>query len=213
MKLRTDNALLEHLDNDLAWRLKEIHELISAVRSSRGKNVDTHIRAGVALLYAHWEGFIKSAANAYVNYLSYRADKVRDLKPCFVALGMKTRISTSSASAKASIAIDAVSFLLDEIDKSIKLPVSDAISTKSNLNSAVFTDIIGWLGIDGAQYSPRFTLIDATLLKTRNTIAHGDFLVIDPARFESLVEEIIEMLRWFKTDIENAVVQKSFLRL
>jgi hypothetical protein len=36
--------------------------------------------------------------------------------------------------------------------------------------------------------------------------------MIDASRFESLVTEILDMLRWFKTDIENAVVQKAFLR-
>lgn len=61
-------------------------------------------------------------------------------------------------------------------------------------------------------YSTRFTLIDKTLLESRNGIAHGEHLVINAARFDSLVLEILEVLRWFKTDIENAVVQKSFLR-
>jgi hypothetical protein len=212
MKIRTAEQLLVHLDNDMAWRVKELHELRSAVQGAKGKNVDAHVRAGVAMLYAHWEGFVKSASNAYIGYLSFRGDTVRDLKPCFVALGMKSRMAAAHESMTSAVAVSTVSFLLDELDKPIKLPASDAISTQSNLSSTVFKSIVGWIGIDPSQYSTRFALIDKTLLETRNGIAHGEYLVIDAVRFESLVTEILEMLRWFKTDIENAVVQKAFLR-
>lgn len=212
MKIRSADQLLEHLDNDMAWRLKEIHELRSVVQGAKGKNVDTHIRAGVAMLYAHWEGFVKGASNAYISYLSNRADRMRDLKPCFVALGVRAKLSTTQESGRSAVAVSTVSYLLDELDKPIRLPAVDAISAKGNLNSTVFTNIVGWIGIDPAQYTTRFTLIDKTLLETRNGIAHGEHLVIDALRFESLVQEILEMLRWFKTDIENAVVQQNFLR-
>ena len=62
MKLRSADQLLTLLDNEMAWRLKEMHELRSAVKAAKGTNIDTHIRAGVAMLYAHWEGFVKAAA-------------------------------------------------------------------------------------------------------------------------------------------------------
>lgn len=212
MKIRSADQLLEHLDADMAWRLKEVHELRSSVQSAKGKNVDAHIRAGVAMLYAHWEGFVKGAANAYISYLSSRADRMRDLKPCFVALGMKSRLAAANESSKSGLAVSAVTFLVDELDKPIKLPMSAAISAQSNLSSSVFVDIAGWIGVDPTQYSTRFALIDKTLLETRNGIAHGEFLVIDAPRFDSLVSEVLEILRWFKTDIENAVVQKAFLR-
>ena len=212
MRIRSVDQLLEHLDHDMAWRLKELHELRSAVQSAKGKNVDAHIRAGIAMLYAHWEGFVKGAANAYVSYLSSRGDRMRDLQPCFIALGMRSKFSAANESAKSAISIATVSFLLNELDKPVNLPSADAISAQSNLSSTVFTNIAGWIGVDSTQYSTRFTLIDKSLLETRNRIAHGEYLVMDAARFESLVAEILEVLRWFKTDIENAVVRKTFLR-
>lgn len=212
MKIRTAEQLLEHLDSDMAWRVKELHELRSAVQGAKGKNVDAHVRAGVAMLYAHWEGFVKSASNAYVSYLAFRRDTMRELKPCFIALGMKLKMAAANESMTSAVAVSTVSFLLDELDKPIKLPASDVISTQSNLSSTVFKNIVGWIGIDPAQYSTRFALIDKTLLETRNGIAHGEYLVIDAVRFDTLVTEILEMLRWFKTDIENAAVQKAFLR-
>lgn len=213
MKIRTAEQLLDHLDDEMAWRLKELHALSSAVRQAKGKYINAHIRAGVAMLYAHWEGFVKSAANAYVAYIGARGDLNRDLQPCFVALAMRFSLSANQESGKAAVAVSTLTSMLADMDKPIRFPRVDVLSTQSNLSSIVFLNIAAWIGIDPAPYTPRFTLIDKTLLETRNAIAHGEFLVIDQARFESLTTEILEMLRWFKTDIENAVARKSFLKL
>lgn len=211
-QLRTMDLLLDHLDQDMAWRIKEVHQFKTAVEKAQGKNVDAHIRAGISMLYAHWEGFVKGAANAYVNYVSYRSKQNSELKPCFVALGMKTKLASFNASSKSEIAIDAVNYLLNEINKPVRLPRSEAISAESNLSSLVFLNITGWIGIDPTPYSTRFPLIDATLLENRNRIAHGEYLSVNAERFYELTDEVLEMLRWFKTDIENAVVQNAFLK-
>jgi len=211
-QLRTVALLLDYLDGDMAWRIKEVHQFKAAVEKAGGKNVDAHIRAGIAMLYAHWEGFVKGAANAYVNYVSYRANQNSELRPCFVALGMKTKLATANSSSKSEIVIDAVKYLIDELNRPIRLPRSDAISAESNLSSLVFINIAGWIGIDPSPYSTRFPLIDGTLLDNRNRIAHGEYLNVDADRFYELTGEVLEMLRWFKTDIENAAVQNSFLK-
>jgi hypothetical protein len=212
-QLRTSDMLLDFLDGEMAWRIKEIHQFKVAVETANGKNVDAHVRAGVAMLYAHWEGFIKSASNAYVNYLSHKAPRNSELKPCFVAMGMKAKISASQVSSKATASVEVVDFLLAEMDKPVQLPKTPSITAESNLSSSVFANIVLWIGIDSGPYETRFPLIDATLLDSRNRIAHGEFLSITPDRFVKLVEEILEMLRWFKTDIENAAVEKKFLRV
>jgi len=211
-ELRTVDLLLEHLDEEMAWRIKEVHQFKTAVERAKGKNIDAHIRAGIAMLYAHWEGFVKGAANAYVNYVSYRANQNSELKPCFVALGMKNRFTSANASSKSEVVVEAVTYLLDELNRPIRLPRSEAISAESNLSSLVFINITGWIGIDPTPYSTRFTLIDTTLLENRNRIAHGEYLSVNTERFYELTEEILEMLRWFKTDIENAAVRNSFLK-
>lgn len=210
-QLKTADQLLDHLDQDMAWRIKELHQLKTAVDKASGKNIDAHIRAGISMLYAHWEGFVKSAANAYINYLSHRANRNNELKPCFVALSMKTKLANASTSNKSEAAILAVTHLLNEINKPIQLPKTDVISAESNLNSSVFLNISGWIGIDPTPYSTRLPLIDTTLLQSRNKIAHGEYLNISANRFHQLTADILDMLRWFKTDIENAVVQKTFL--
>lgn len=211
MKIRVVNDLLTYLDDDISWRRKEIIELLALATKAKGKNADVHVRAGVALLYAHWEGFIKNAANAYVSYLSFRGDKTRDLQDCFIALSVKTKLSEMGQSGKSCVAIPVVANLLLDLDRRATLPKA-GITAESNLSSDVFQNIAGWLGIETTQYSTRFTLIDESLLASRNKIAHGEFLSINPLRFTTLADEILEMMTWFKTDIENAVAQSAFLR-
>lgn len=53
MKIRTTEELMNYLDDDLAWRRKEVIELRSIARSAKAKKADVHVRAGVAMLYAH----------------------------------------------------------------------------------------------------------------------------------------------------------------
>lgn len=210
-ELRTAGLILDYLDQEMAWRIKEVHQFKIAVEKANGKNVDAHVRAGISMLYAHWEGFIKGAANAYVNYLSYRAIRNNEIKPCFVALGMRNKFVGASNAAKSEMAVQMVTYLFGEMDKPLRLPRSDAITAESNLNSSVFLNILGWIGLDPAPYSSRFPLIDSTLLANRNRIAHGEYLNISAERFYELTSEVLELLRWFKTDIENSVVSNAFL--
>ncbi|TDF34261.1 hypothetical protein EZI45_01000 [Delftia tsuruhatensis] len=200
-----------YLDDDLAWRRKEIIELRSMARAAKAKKADIHVRAGVALLYAHWEGFIKNASNAYVAFVAARGMKTRDLQDSFIALSIKTKLSLMGDSGKSSVAVPTITHLMSLLDKPAILPAS-GITAEGNLKSEVFVNIGGWLGIDITRYSARFNLIDETLLASRNKIAHGDYLVISPQRFETLAEEILELMVWFKTDLENAAVLKSFQR-
>jgi hypothetical protein len=55
-KIRTIEQLQELLDDELAWRKKELAVIKSLVtaRSSSEEIVNCHIRSGIALAYAHW---------------------------------------------------------------------------------------------------------------------------------------------------------------
>ncbi|EPD37779.1 MULTISPECIES: MAE_28990/MAE_18760 family HEPN-like nuclease [Delftia] len=212
MKIRSTEDLTNYLDDDLAWRRKEIIELRVMAKSAKAKKADVHVRAGVAMLYAHWEGFIKNASNAYVVFVSARGMKTRDLQDSFIALSIKTKLSLMGDSGKSSVAVPAITHLMSLLDKPALLPVT-GITAEGNLKSDVFVNIAGWLGIDVARYSSRFNLIDETLLASRNRIAHGEYLSISTQRFETLAEEILELMMWFKTDLENAAALKSFQRI
>ena len=211
-KIRTATQLQERLDDDFSWRLKEIYNIRSAARTAGPASQKTFIRAGIALLYAHWEGFVKAAADAYVNYLSCKGLRHSELRSCFAALALKKHIHDFVSSHRSAASVTAFEAIVSELDRPARLPIRNSIDTQSNLSSAVFKDILGWLGLDGQQYSTKFHLVDESLLRRRNAIAHGSYLELDEPAFRDLADQVVLLLRWFKTDIENAIVTEAFLK-
>ena len=70
-KIRTVSQLSDKLSEEIAWRKKELIYIKSLIEKNRYKSVEsTLIRSGTALLYAHWEGFIKNAATSYVEFVA-----------------------------------------------------------------------------------------------------------------------------------------------
>ena len=212
-KIRTANQLQDWWDEDFAWRVKEISFIRLAVKPARCDAQITLIRAGVALLYAHWEGFVKDSANAYVNYLSCQKLQSSELRSCFVALSLKKSIRDVGSSGKAEVAIAGLEAIVAGLGGPAQLPMR-GISAKSNLEAKVFQDIACWIGIDLARYEPRFRFVDSELVKRRHEIAHGSRspLQLSGESFEELAEGVVELLRWFKTDLEEALSRKAFRR-
>jgi hypothetical protein len=204
MKVKTLSALQDAIDGQFAWRLKEIASLKTGVKQSGALGAPTLIRAGLALLYAHWEGFVKASALAYLEFVSSRGLLYRELQSCFVVLGMKGQLHTLEKSRKAEGLIAAYEFVARQQNEKAVLILANAVDTESNLSSIVFANILRSIGIDISGYEARFNLIDESLLKRRNKIAHGEFLDITADDWRELADEVISMLRHFKTDLENA---------
>ncbi|MEL6302732.1 MAG: MAE_28990/MAE_18760 family HEPN-like nuclease [Pseudomonadota bacterium] len=199
------------LDSEMAWRIKELN----VFKTGAGKNGPQRApfaRAGVALLYAHWEGFIKRSSEIYLSYVESRALRFRDLKSCFIVLGIKSRIHALVAGKKAAANTETVEFILSELDQHARLNIASAIDTRANLTSAVFANIAASLDINLSSYETKFKLIDSSLVNRRNKIAHGEFIDIAGREFSELVDEILALMRSYKTDIENAASQELYCR-
>lgn len=209
-KIRTLNQLQNILDKELSWRFKEVASLKMLVRKSNGMDRSTAVRASIPLLYGHWEGFIKNSATHYLKFINGQSIKYRDLASCFVVFGVKKKINELSISTQSEASIGAVEFLLHELDNAATLKVDSAIRTDFNLSSKVFVNILRSINIDIKKYEARFHLIDESLLNRRNHIAHGEYLDVEPEGFRALADEILNMLRWFKTDIENAASLEQY---
>lgn len=210
MKIRTLSAFQDAMDHEFAWRLKEIASLKSSVRQSGTLAAPTVIRAGLALLYAHWEGFVKAAALTYLEFVASRGLLYKELQSCFVVLGMKGELHTLEKTRKVDGLIAAYEFVTSRRDQKAALVLANAVDTESNLSSAVFENIVHSIGIDVSAYEARFNLIDESLLKRRNKIAHGEYLDVTADDWRDLADEIILMLRHFKTDLENAASLGSY---
>ncbi|MEG5048952.1 MULTISPECIES: MAE_28990/MAE_18760 family HEPN-like nuclease [unclassified Microcoleus] len=213
MSIRTAEQLSDKLATDLAWRKKELSEMKSLIEA---KNVSDQrhkvlVRSGVCILYSHWEGFVKLAANSYLEYVISKKLTYQELSSNFLALAMKEKLKEAKETHKPSLYIPVCEFFLSELNQRCILP-KDVISTASNLSSEILKEITYILGIDFSIYSPQSPLIDTKLLKTRNEIAHGEDSVFDRDEYLELHRDIIGMLDIFRNQIENAAIQKKFRR-
>jgi len=191
-KLRTISDIQNYLENELGWRTQEIDNLKKIIPNVNSIQARSLLRAGIPILYAHWEGF------------------VNELKSCFIIFGLKKEIEQLTDT-KASIKnIRITDFLLKELNNKAKLFYKGIINTQSNLNSALFEEIITSIGIDATPYKLKYKLIDESLLKRRNQIAHGEYLDIDIQGYRNLSDEVIALIRHYKTDIENSIILESY---
>ncbi|MEG4489104.1 MAE_28990/MAE_18760 family HEPN-like nuclease [Microcoleus sp. D2_18a_B4] len=213
MSIRTAEQLSDRLATDLAWRKKELSEMKSLIEA---KNVSDQrhkvlVRSGVCILYSHWEGFVKLAANSYLEYVISQKLTYQKLSSNFLALAMKEKLKKAKETHKPSLYIPVCEFFISELNHRSILP-KNVISTASNLSSDILKEITYNLGIDFSIYSTKSVLIDTKLLKTRNEIAHGEYSVFDREEYLELHREIIGMLDIFGTEIENAAIQEKFRR-
>ena len=191
MSIRTCEELSDRLDELLGWRKKEITDIKGLVdaAASAGSRRTSLLRCGVAILYAHWEGFIKEAATSYLEFVSRKQLPYNELAPNFVAVGIKSLLNRASQSKRASDHNELVTFFLTKMKERSSLPHKAGIDTESNLSSKVLREIIEKLGFDYSFYVTKEHLINENLVKKRNTIAHGSYLLIDAASFGELVFE------------------------
>lgn len=213
-KIRTVSQLSDRLSEEIAWRKKELIYIKTLIEREKkiSKTIQTTLlRSGTAILYAHWEGFVKNAAESYVEFVSRQNLKSSELAPNFLALAIKKQLNEAQGSQKAVIFTKVVDFLITGLDSKCQIQWDDAIKTKSNLNSDVLKDIICILGLDYSLYATKEKIIDETLLRSRNEIAHGQYLLIEFKQYMELHHEIIGLMDLFKDQIENAALSKTYL--
>ena len=212
MKIWTIEELSSFLDSDIVWRKKELALLKSIAASDNLKlRQDVIVRSGVALLYAHWEGFIKSSSCAYLDYISKRRLPYERLKSNFVAIKIRHMIGDVSLFNKFNKRKEIVDFIRTGLNESCILS-SNTINTQSNLSSEVLREIISILDLDYSPFVTKEKLIDEQLVSNRNNIAHGRYLLMDLHDYFDLEKEILVLLSIFKDQIDNAAYLKSYLR-
>jgi len=212
MKIRTREQLGDFLNNELSWRKKELFTLMSNVKKSSPKLQDTALRSAMVLLYAHWEGFMKRATGAYLEYVINKKLKYKQLSICFLAISTKQKIKEFEQTNKSTIQNQFIEFLFDNQEDKAVINKENVIKTQSNLNSEILKEMMTSIGIDYTEYATKSNLIDEQLLKHRNDVAHGQRMEFDLRDYLILHEEVRKMLEKFKTDIENAALLAHYLR-
>jgi hypothetical protein len=199
------------ITEDRSWRLREISDLKTAIRTADVNLRRVLLRALVAICYAHWEGYVRFAARKYLEHVSLRKFRYRDLDRQFLRNYFLPRLAALTVS-KTSLTERCA--LVDEIllseDRQFSRVNENLVNTKSNLNFDVLTDICLVCNIPIGPFADNATFIDVLLLKRRNAIAHGEDTFVGIDDLEEISEKTVEIMRTFGDALENHVYLKSY---
>lgn len=203
-KIRTVEALDQEIDSEISWRKQELTTTLQMVQRSSGADQRANLRAGVVILYAHWEGWIKSIAKLYIRYVNTKSIPYVLLSEAFLGNALKTRMTSIEEASAPLIHNQFALFLRTGLSKKAALSES-LIRTEGNLSSAVFFDILERLGLERRpEYSLKAHLIDNDLVHRRNTVAHGQYLDLTSGDFQLLRTDVLKLLELFTDDVRNA---------
>jgi len=201
------------ISGELAWRRRELSELVLAIDGSTGPTRQLHLRSGIALLYAHWEGYIRACASYYVEFLDAQRLETGRLRENFVAMAsaFRGKLAAVADSNKIKFRIDLVRELRQSENTQANFPQKLVPSAESNLSFRVLNEFLMALGLDPGPYVLKKRLIDENLVADRNRIAHGQHLAIDVQSFKHLHGEILMLMELYGTQITNSAVQGDYL--
>lgn len=209
--LKSLEALEDVIEKDFSWRKRELLQLKIAIKKNNTSlNKSTLIRSGISLLCAHWEGFIRSAANYYVLHVVDNKYGINELKNNFVAYFLRGFFSKLEDTNKISVYTKFLNdiernlekkFTLDYIDE----PSKRIVNTESNLNYKLFKEILISLELDCSRYELKNKYIDYEMLKQRHEIVHGE----DYRRIDYNYEELYNEVTWIMDDFRNQIIQAA----
>jgi len=212
MKIKTKEQYFELLNDDFGWRRKELTLIKQRVELAKPVKLNSEMRAGILLLYAHWEGFIKTACTKYLDFVKFKKLSYSNLCDNLLALSLRSKIQEIENRGQHIIHKEFIQFFQNELEQRATWNLEKAIDTKSNLNSDVLENILSVVGIPFTDFELKSHLIDVQLLKNRNTIAHGNGnkLDINKDSYLNLHKEIEGLLNIFHNHLSNLVVLEKY---
>jgi hypothetical protein len=210
MKPRTLEDLEDALDSEVSWRQKEISDVTMLIQHASGPKRKCLLRCGLAVLYAHWEGFVKAAVRLYVAFVALQRKTCNELDATFVALAARKHLMSLVSESSQARAISVVSYLRSAASQEAELPTNLDVDTESNLTSKVLRRIACLVGIDYKPFELKANFIDASLVAVRNSIAHGEHVHPALADYITAKDEVFILIRMFRNEISNGAAVGSY---
>jgi hypothetical protein len=201
------------LEGDLKWREAELAALKIAVSSTKEGSVrhDALLRAMMALLYAHFEGFCKFAWDIYLNTIQKNNVLRKELNTPLACLSLEEKFKelrhdTSSLSFWEFFMNSCPSLIATRAEFRVPL------KTKSNLWPDVYCDNMEQAGLPIGLMEQHKARI-SSLVSRRNDIAHGQKGGVknlnEYQRYENDVRDVIHDLA---ITIIESIEKETFLK-
>jgi hypothetical protein len=219
---KTLTYLYELIEKDYAWRISELSNYRSALLTEQNEKAQkAKIRAGVALLYAHWEGFIKQLANWYYDFVSFQSHNISDLSESFASIILRAELNVLESSNKIKDHQRVIKMIFEGMNKTAYFSSKSPIKV-SNLKFEIFEDVCILLGINPLEFESRYKrkfdrniqlTIDEDLVGQRNSIAHGEYLPISIEKYKNIYDIVVNgFLFNFKEIVMDCATNKKYLR-
>jgi len=212
MKIRSAVGVIDAIDEDLAWRKRELTRTKFLCGQARDHDRSVLNRASVVLAYAHLEGFLKCAVRAYCSFLNSQGLRYAEVTPSLVALTARGRLVTAERANSLGVHIDLVSFLLGDLSAAVDLPADDIAGSLGTVNTDLLGQLARLMGFDSSRYEKRWALIDERLVRNRHLVAHGERIEYLDSEVEDIRELALSLIEDLRTDIQNSVVLGSYRR-
>lgn len=211
--MRTAEELSDKLSEERIWRVKEITAVSSLAGRPNLPPVEAafYCRAGSALFYAHWEGFVKRAATHYLKYVAFQRIKISEMSNFVLCLFMQQTLGAGGVPSAAQL-LKLSRILRLQPDMRPKISWKNIIQTESNLSSTVLRKIISQIGLDYSVFATRSAKIDALILYHRNAVVHGEKGEVTVDTLSEMRIEVIALITLFRDLIENAVATRAYIQ-
>lgn len=221
------DSFINNLDEDLAWRKKEISDLVFICTKNESQVL---VKSLLLMLYSHWEGYVKNSSKLYLNYVSDLTLRVSDLTLNFKTITMKGFIkecynSTDTLSLENEMKFiekytqnQHVKFILSpglarDKDKTL-------INTKDNLSPDVFANICKVIGMhEKTCITTKKRYFDEAFVARRNAISHGSKVLLsegeevdlDLASVTVLKDIVMLIISSFQDDLKEYAIKEFYL--
>jgi len=211
---------IEKLENsltkDISWRKKELVNLKNEIDSkfvSNNQAVSFLVRGAIALIYAHWEGSVKTQLSAYVKFLNTLLKQnyiqIEEYDDEILDLLFQPTIKTLRHNIKEKRLKGIENFKNLYFDKNIlQIDSKEVVSTKSNLSFEVLTELFEKFQIE--QIDNIHHQFIEKLVMNRNAIAHGErrYTYIDE-KIKQEIEDTIQKIDNLIDGVKQNILDKA----
>lgn len=164
-------AIIDDISRDLDWREAEIASmrLLLSRRDISSRQVGVLLRAAWALLYAHYEGFIKYCLTLFYEEISARSVKCENLPIPTQIFALAKILKQIRTMPPAEMINEVTNFQSRHLDSFASFPEVD---TDSNLWPETLIALLISADLDSRTVEKNHQKL-ATLVARRNEIAHG----------------------------------------
>ena len=128
-KNRTILEFQENIDTDFIKRRDEL-KIIKGLSEKKSKSLNEVLFAKnlIVFLYAHWEGFIKYASECFLQFLSHKNFKYKQLGYGLLAISSLEQIKDFVES-NVTLKIKAIEYLFGNLESKAVIPYDYTIAT------------------------------------------------------------------------------------